>query len=410
MDGVERLYAYRRVGNLPMVISVGLATDTIYGEWMRKTAVIAAALVVLLLVGAALGYALRAELRRRARAEQAAKRSQLQYAEALARMDALFQNSDDSMLVARVDRTGALVYDAVNPVWERMTGVSAACAIGNTPTGCLPDCLATEIAPMWEQCRDERRPVTFGFETQFNGRLRAWETKIVPIFDPAGKVSRLIGVARDVTQRKVAEDQLAALNYELSLQATTDGLTGLSNRRRLDEALALEWRRAAREGSELSMLMIDLDRFKLFNDRYGHQQGDACLKMVAGVLGGIVRRPGDVAARYGGEELGVLLPKTGSAQATLLAERVRAAIEASTMSHEGNSPFGVVTASIGVATLRPYASALSDPAAELVSAADEALYEAKHTGRNRVVLSDRAVAESLPAATVFRLTRGATSR
>jgi diguanylate cyclase (GGDEF)-like protein/PAS domain S-box-containing protein len=345
------------------------------------------------LVGIALSYALRAELRRRNDAERSARRSEQNYAEALARLDALFQNSDDSMLVARLDDSGALVYDAVNPVWERMTGVSAARAIGNPPSACLPDCLATEFAARWDQCRDERRPVTFAFETQFGGQLRAWENKLVPILDSAGKVSRLIGVARDVTQRKAAEDQLAALNFELSLQATTDGLTGLSNRRRLDEALDLEWRRAARDGSPLSMMMIDLDRFKLFNDRYGHQQGDVCLKAVAKILGSFIRRPGDIAARYGGEELGVLLPKTDILQASLLAERVRAAIEAAAMQHEGNTPFGVVTASIGVAALRPFASASGDAAAELLSAADEALYEAKHTGRNRVVMSKRAVAE-----------------
>jgi diguanylate cyclase (GGDEF)-like protein/PAS domain S-box-containing protein len=367
--------------------------DTSYGEWLRKAAVMAGALGVLLLAGIALGYALRVELRRLARAEQAANRSEQDHVDALARLDALFQNSDDSMLIARLNPAGALVYDAVNPVWERMTGVSAAFALGNTPAACLPDCLATEFAARWEQCRHERRTVTFAFETQFGGLRRAWENKLVPILDQSGRVSRLIGVARDVTQRKAAEDQLAALNFELSLQATTDGLTGLANRRRLDEALDLEWRRAARDGSLLSMLMIDLDRFKLFNDRYGHQQGDACLKMVANVLGPFARRPGDIAARYGGEELAILLPNTGAAQAALIAERVRAAIEAEMMSHEGNTPFGIVTASIGVATLRPFASASGDAVSELVSAADEALYEAKHTGRNRVVMSKREAAE-----------------
>ena len=134
-------------------------------------------------------------------------------------------------------------------------------------------------------------PVTLAYETQTIGQVTCWEAKIVPIIDATGAVTRLIAVARDITKRKMAEEQLAALNRDLAAQATTDSLTGLANRRRLDEALNQEWRRAARDGTQLSMMLIDLDHFKLFNDQYGHQLGDACLQATAKAIRRFVRRP-----------------------------------------------------------------------------------------------------------------------
>ncbi len=188
-----------------------------------------------------------------------------------------------------------------------------------------------------------------------------------------------------LSQRDRAEQQLRHARDELEKLATTDGLTGLANRRRLDEVLDIECRRAMRDRAPLSFLLLDIDRFKRFNDTYGHQVGDTCLVAVADALRTALRRPADVAARYGGEELAVVLPSTDSAGAATLARVIRSAVEDLSIPHSGNSESGaVVTVSIGVATIDRPAAAYS-PAA-LIGAADLALYDAKNSGRNRVAV------------------------
>jgi diguanylate cyclase (GGDEF)-like protein len=153
--------------------------------------------------------------------------------------------------------------------------------------------------------------------------------------------------------------------------STEDGLTQVANRRHFDDTLAREWRRAARNGRPLSLLMLDLDHFKNFNDEHGHQAGDELLRGVAQVLRESVHRAADIVARYGGEEFVVLLPDTENAHAREIAESLRNRIEG----------MGRVTASIGIATEVPARDAVPE---QLVKRADEALYEAKRLGRNRV--------------------------
>jgi len=162
-----------------------------------------------------------------------------------------------------------------------------------------------------------------------------------------------------------------------------DPLTGLGNRRLFDAALRREWQRNARADAPLAMLMIDVDRFKKFNDRFGHPAGDEVLRRVAGVLRATIRRAEDTAARYGGEEFALILSATNAEDAALLAERCRAAIEALAIPHPA-SPAGVVTISVGVAVAVPVYDASP---MTLVSQADGALYQAKAAGRNRVVTS-----------------------
>lgn len=171
-----------------------------------------------------------------------------------------------------------------------------------------------------------------------------------------------------------------AFEQQLEARAQTDGLTGIANRRTFDEALEREWAAAAREATPLSLLFLDADHFKRYNDRYGHQEGDELLKLLAQTLMQKARRPRDLAARYGGEEFVVLLPGTDNRQATAIAEAIRSAIEALSVPHEGNDG-GVVTVSIGVSTAVPTADQASS---RLVEAADGAVYRAKKAGRNQV--------------------------
>ncbi len=197
-------------------------------------------------------------------------------------------------------------------------------------------------------------------------------------------------LAGELRRRGRSEAQLASANAELSRLASTDGLTHLANRRRFDEGLAQEWRRAAREETPLSLLLLDVDRFKRFNDQYGHQAGDDCLRAIAAAVGRPPCRPGDLIARYGGEEFAVLLPGTDAAGAGEVAERVRVAVEALRRPHAGNAECGgIVTVSIGIGTALPSLDAGAAGSEALVVASDQALYAAKRDGRNRVATQPR---------------------
>ena len=171
------------------------------------------------------------------------------------------------------------------------------------------------------------------------------------------------------------------LRYEISRMAVTDPLTRLPNRRRFNHAYDQEWQRGRRRKTPLSLLMIDVDHFKEYNDMYGHPAGDHCLLRIADAITYAVNRPGDIAARYGGEEFAVILPETPEEGARTVAERVRAGVTALDIPHKGNPTEKRITISIGIATRVP----LVDGRAEaLISEADTALYQAKASGRNRI--------------------------
>lgn len=176
------------------------------------------------------------------------------------------------------------------------------------------------------------------------------------------------------------KQQLTGLSAELAELSLRDALTGVANRRRFDDVLAQEWERARREKSPLALLFIDIDFFKGYNDHYGHQAGDDCLRAVAFVMVDTGRRPTDLVARYGGEEFVLLLPNTDSRGALETAERIRVFLAQAAIPH-ALSPQGRVTASIGVAVRVPQAQ---EEAFELVAEADAALYRAKAGGRDRI--------------------------
>lgn len=171
---------------------------------------------------------------------------------------------------------------------------------------------------------------------------------------------------------------------ELAILATTDGLTGLANRRTFDKQLELEWLRAARQKTHVSLLLIDVDQFKAYNDIYGHQAGDECLRTIAKTIAGAARRPGDLVARYGGEELAILLPGADESDAAFIAEDLRAKVEALRVRHDANPPSRILTISIGSATRIPSLDRSRIGPDDLITLADSALYRAKQDGRNRV--------------------------
>jgi diguanylate cyclase (GGDEF)-like protein len=187
-------------------------------------------------------------------------------------------------------------------------------------------------------------------------------------------------VAAARVRRLTTEAKLKRAWESMEALATRDGLTGVANRRQFDFVLDREWRRAVRGRLPVSLLMIDADRFKAYNDNYGHLAGDACLKAIASAVAGAVRRPGDLLARYGGEEFAVLLPGTEEAGAAMVAERARRAVHDLALAHYFNDEKRV-TVSIGLSSLVPQEGM---DQRTLIDRSDRALYEAKHNGRNRV--------------------------
>ncbi len=179
----------------------------------------------------------------------------------------------------------------------------------------------------------------------------------------------------------VSQQQLLDTNLVLQRLMNSDGLTGLSNRRHFDEYLGLEWRRAMREQSQLSLLMIDVDYFKSFNDTFGHLAGDEALRQVAEAIRGCSSRPSDLPARYGGEEFALVLPNTSPGGARLLAEKLRQTVAAARIAHIMPQPDSFLSVSIGIATQTP---PIGSTCRQLISAADNALYQAKNNGRNQV--------------------------
>jgi diguanylate cyclase (GGDEF)-like protein len=201
------------------------------------------------------------------------------------------------------------------------------------------------------------------------------------VVDPeTGLPSGVLNVVRDVSERKKAELKLQEAYNAVEALAVTDALTGLANRRRFDQYLASEWRRSMRDHQPLSMLMLDVDKFKAYNDTYGHQRGDSCLKQIAEACMDVVSRPGDLVARFGGEEFVVILPNTESEGAMAVAGEICEALRSRRLPHSGNAP-GIVTISAGCATLVPK---FGKHAPDLIEMADQALYSAKNNGRNQV--------------------------
>ena len=254
---------------------------------------------------------------------------------------------------------------------------------------------STEVAIERHEHVESKGPAHFvipiRFQDQVLGAL-SLEGATPEVFTPANVLAfeafadQIAGAIRMASVNERLEEttrHLASAIETLHRISAQDGLTGVANRRHFDETLAIEWRRAARSRAPLSLLMLDLDYFKAFNDRAGHQGGDECLRRVAQTLCEAVQRAGDLVSRYGGEEFAILLPETDADHALQIAMRLRERIEELALPHP-SSPLGRVTASIGVTSVVPPRD--GSGSGDFVRVADAALYDAKRQGRNRVAM------------------------
>lgn len=211
-----------------------------------------------------------------------------------------------------------------------------------------------------------------------------WIRDVVHVIQENGETKALVGFMFDISERKKMEEELEAANRKLEALSYQDGLTGVANRRLYDQTLEREWNRALRSGTPLSLIVIDIDNFKDYNDHCGHLQGDNCLIQVAGALSDIACRSSDFFARYGGEEFALLLPDTGREAARDIAERCRRKVLELAIAHPASTASNLVTISAGVSSITPQEG---DDASQLFAMADRMLYQAKRNGRNRIACS-----------------------
>lgn len=199
-----------------------------------------------------------------------------------------------------------------------------------------------------------------------------------------GTVNSLVGFMFDISERKRTEEKLVAMQRELEELSFKDGLTNVANRRRFDHVMDASWERARNQREPIALLMIDIDYFKQYNDRYGHLAGDDCLRRVASVLAQAATRPNDLLARIGGEEFAMLLPGTSASGAVGVAEHCRQLLKDAKILH-GPAPLGRLTASIGVGAITPEDG---DSWVSLLDRVDRRLYAAKQAGRDRMMDAD----------------------
>lgn len=311
-------------------------------------------------------FAAARDITQRKQVEEALNRRQREF-------EALAERSPD--VIARVDSMLRLRY--INPAIELLTGQPRALFLGKGL-----DELGLSRGEKLLRAQALRRVFESGreqtLEHQYTARgdTRYFQARLVPEFSRAGDVESVLVVERDITELKNAQFKLEQLSLH-------DPLTGAANRRYLELAVDREWRREARHGHPIALIMVDIDHFKAYNDRYGHLQGDNCLRQVALSLRKTLHRPADTLVRYGGEEFAILLPGTDLAAAQKMAERLRQAVEELRLCHAASPVADHVTISLGVAAFRAREGNFD----ELLTAADGALYRAKDRGRNRVEAS-----------------------
>jgi diguanylate cyclase (GGDEF)-like protein/PAS domain S-box-containing protein len=374
LDGVRRLSVYKVSDHFPVMIVATKAQDEVLAAWRRDAAVRMMFVIALLLVISVIGFFFVRQLHARQRLA-----AELQAKEAVFRL--LAEESSD--MVTRIGMDERIHY--ISPSSARVVGWRPEQLMG---TSALAGVNAEDL-PRVEQMvaalkRGEAEDARIVYRSRHREKKEIWIESTMRVTKDfgTGEINGVVAISRDMTEHKSLEQKLAAL-------ATMDGLTGIANRRHFDERLENEWARAGREGTTLSLLLIDVDHFKKFNDEYGHLAGDACLQAVAKILAEQARRPADVVARFGGEEFVLLLPNTDATGCRQIGEAIRQSLAQLGIVHALNLPSKQLTVSVGGTTTScggAQASCLS-----LVEAADCALYSAKKDGRDRLVMSGPAI-------------------
>jgi diguanylate cyclase (GGDEF)-like protein/PAS domain S-box-containing protein len=369
-DGQLKQFTYERLPDFPIVVSVAVPEDEILRAWRkdRDFDVLLAGGISALLI--ALGSLLAFQFRKRSVMAKMLRERERGYR-------LLAENIED--VVSRVDLNGKRLY--ISPSIEKLLGWPAAEIVQRSAFATIHPAHREILEKVIEGLGPDNPTATCEYLMRRKDDTYVWvETQMNYVVDLQEPSPEIVAVVRDISKRKAAEEQLMAANERLKGLSETDPLTGIANRRKFDDLLDREFKRCQRSKSHLSLLFIDIDKFKSFNDTYGHGAGDDCIRQVAAALATNLKRPGDLVARYGGEEFAVLLPETGADNAESVAEVLRQAVADLALPHRG-SDHGFVTVSIGLAGARCDART---SAVAILAAADGGLYLAKERGRNQV--------------------------
>ncbi|MBT2661264.1 PAS domain S-box protein [Bacillus sp. ISL-45] len=311
------------------------------------------------------------EITKRKSMERALRESEEQYR-------FIAENSSD--MIGRLSSEGMIIY--ISPSSKGILGYRNDELIGTNLFGKIHPEDRQILLEEYGNPRELNGIVTSSYRMLHKNGGFIWaETTVRPVKDKSGKSSGMMFATRDVTARRTIENQLRESNSLLRKLSSLDGLTGIYNRRAFDEFLRTEWAFACKHKTPVSLLLVDIDYFKKYNDTYGHIQGDECLKTVALELEGFFHEKGYFAARFGGEEFAVVLPNTDVSKGKQLAEEFRSTIQKMNIEHKNSKVGEILTISIGVSSVTPIETVEMKLILEI---ADRALYQAKQKGRNRI--------------------------